>query len=86
MMKSAGTQYWSPNTNATNSSGFSGLPGGFRGNDGAYYYVGFYGYWWSSTQNSSTVAWYRDLSCNGGNVYRNYYGKSFGFTVRCVRD
>ena len=87
MMKSAGTQYWlSPNTNATNSSGFSGLPGGTRFNDGSYYNIGGNGHWWSSTQNSTTGAWNRNLPYSNGGVLRNDYNKRLGFSVRCVRD
>jgi uncharacterized protein (TIGR02145 family) len=50
-MKSVGTAYWnSPNTGATNESGFTGLPGGYRSNGGQFFDVGGRGYWWSSTQ------------------------------------
>ena len=76
----------SPNTGANNSSGFTGLPGGFRYYDGTYFYVGYYGYWWSRTENGSDDAWYRELYYNVSNVYRSLYFKRSGFSVRCVRD
>jgi uncharacterized protein (TIGR02145 family) len=86
-MKEAGTAHWAnPNTGATNESGFTGLPGGFRSNYGGFYYVGKYGNWWSSTEYSSTYAWGRDLFYNLGNVYHNYSNKEYGFSVRCLRD
>jgi uncharacterized protein (TIGR02145 family) len=90
-MKSMGTQYWqSPNTNATNESGFSGLPGGFRpnsGNSGTFLTIGDYGYWWSSTELVTSNAWYRFLGYNGGGVARSYnYDEADGFSVRCLRD
>ena len=86
-MKSTGTQYWSsPNTDATNESGFSGLPGGYRYNDGPFYYIGFYGYWWSSTESSTYDAWLRHLRYLNGDVYRLYPNKKDGFSVRCLRD
>lgn len=89
-MKSTGTQYWqSPNTNATNESGFNGLPGGRRDNSGsfdAYEGVGIKGYWWSSTEDDTNYAWYRYLYCSNGNVSRNYASKESGFSVRCLRD
>jgi uncharacterized protein (TIGR02145 family) len=86
-MKSTGTQYWlSPNTDATNSSGFSGLPGGYRGGSGAFGDIGNFGGWWSSTENDADDAWYRGLGYSYGDVYRNNTIKSFGFSVRCVRD
>jgi len=49
----------SPNTGATNTSGFSALPGGYR-NSGDYFYAGW-GLWWSSTEFSSSSAWLRIL-------------------------
>jgi uncharacterized protein (TIGR02145 family) len=87
-MKEAGTAHWySPNTGATNSSGFTALPGGDRnGNYGNFLSVGSYGYWWSSTAHSTTNAWYRFLSYYYSDVYRYRYNKGFGFSVRCMRD
>jgi uncharacterized protein (TIGR02145 family) len=86
-MKTAGTTNWStPNTGATNSSGFAGLPGGCRGFDGSFFSIGASGNWWSSTESSTTNAWYRNLYYGGSNVDRDYYTKRLGFSVRCVRD
>ena len=86
-MKSTGTQYWiSPNTGTTNSSGWSGLPGGYRGLNGPFYLVGSNGYWWSSTENNTDDAWLRALNYTFGGVYRNDNDKTYGFSVRCVRD
>jgi len=83
----AGTGLWySPNQDATNSSGFNGLPGGGRDGNGTYYYVGGYGYWWSSTEYSSTLAWYRLLSYGSGSSGRSNNAKTYGFSVRCLRD
>jgi uncharacterized protein (TIGR02145 family) len=83
----AGTGLWEdPNFGATNSSGFSGLPGGFRNYDGTFKSLGLVGYWWSSTQDSSTNAGGRGLHNNNAYVYRANYGKGAGFSVRCVRD
>jgi uncharacterized protein (TIGR02145 family) len=85
-MKETGTMHWnSPNTGATNSSGFSGLPGG-NYIEGSYYNLGSRGYLWSSTQYSSTYAWYRRMYYDNGDMYRYYYYKSSGFNVRCLRD
>jgi uncharacterized protein (TIGR02145 family) len=86
-MKSTGTQYWnSPNKGATNESGFSGLPGGFRYDDGGFFYIGSYGYWWGSSEGITGSAWYRNLYFDGSDVYRYYYVKDYGFSVRCLRD
>jgi len=85
--KMKATSGWnSPNTGATNESGFTALPGGYRGYDGTYGDVGSYGHWWSSTVDGLTSAWYRILHYNGSNVNRLLNDKQFGFSVRCVRD
>jgi uncharacterized protein (TIGR02145 family) len=86
-MKSTGTQYWqSPNAAADNSSGFSGLPGGTRNFDGTFGIIGLIGYWWSSTENPTPTAWSRTLVYNFGLVSMNFYEKTNGFSVRCLRD
>jgi clan AA aspartic protease (TIGR02281 family) len=87
-MKSPGTQYWqSPNSDATNESGFSGLPGGGRENGGEFYSGDKYGCWWSSTEYSTSFyAWGRDLHYNGDVVGRYALYKEAGFSVRCLRN
>ena len=85
-MKEVGTTSWnSPNTDATNTSLFSALPGGYCDDFGNYYFVGFTGYWWSSTGNNTGDAWFRLLYDSAGDVSRNY-GKNYGLSVRCLRD
>ncbi|MDD3945408.1 MAG: FISUMP domain-containing protein [Bacteroidales bacterium] len=86
-MKEAGTAHWNdPNTEATNSSGFTALPGGTRVYNGILYGIGNYGFWWSSTEYNTNTAWYRLLSYDNSNVNGNYNNKEGGFSVRCVRD
>ncbi len=86
-MKSTGTQYWlSPNQDATNESGFSGLPGGGRDYVGSFDDVGYFGYWWSSTEGATSSAWYRYLNYDSGNVDSYTNVKTIGFSVRCLRD
>jgi uncharacterized protein (TIGR02145 family) len=76
----------SPNSGATNSSGFTAPPGGHRGGDSNYSDVSFSGYWWSSSVSSGPHAWSRYLSCNYGNVFRYDYNRHNGFSVRCIKD
>jgi uncharacterized protein (TIGR02145 family) len=81
------TSGWnSPNTGATNSSGFAGLPGGYRLNDGAFFNVGGVGIWWSSTESNTSNAWYHSLYNFYSGVEINVFTKSLGYSVRCVRD
>jgi uncharacterized protein (TIGR02145 family) len=82
------TGWQSPNTGATNESGFSGLPGGYRYDIGIFndVGVGYYGYWWSSSQSSASNAWNRDLAYNGGVADRGVAGRRAGLSVRCLRD
>jgi uncharacterized protein (TIGR02145 family) len=86
-LKEAGTTHWSsPNTGATNESGFTALPGGYRYGVGNFYDMGDYAYFWSSTEYGSYYAWYRSLSFNNSRVYRYRTNKQGGFSLRCVRD
>jgi len=87
-MKEAGTIHWnSPNIGATNESGFSALPGGYR-NYGGYGDVGSHAYFWSSTDYDSYSASSRslNLSYSSPNVFRDNYSRQIGHSVRCVRD
>jgi len=80
------TKGWDNNGNGTNESGFTGLPGGRRNANGSFSDLGGHGYWWSSTEDSSTSAWYRYMGSGNGHVFRHNYGKASGFSVRCLRD
>ncbi|MFA7010235.1 MAG: FISUMP domain-containing protein [Bacilli bacterium] len=86
-LKHPGTEYWaSPNTGATNSSGFTALPGGLLYNGTFQSRLGE-SHWWSSTQNYDQVAaWWRYLSCSESKVYRSPMLKEHGLSVRCVKD
>lgn len=84
-MKSPGTQYWqSPNQDATNESGFSGLPGGWASAFGGF---GQLGTWWSSTEsNAGFSAWQRLLGYGVGSVTRSGGIETGGSSVRCLKD
>lgn len=86
-MRLTGTTYWtSPNSGATNESGFTALPGGLRYTDGTGGVVNTYAFFWSATVNDINTAWYRDMSYSYSYVYRWYVGKSMGASVRCLKD
>ena len=81
-MKESGTRNWvSPNTAASNESGFSALPGGPIGSD----LYGYDGFWWSSTLGNA-AAWYRGLNYGTGSISRNNIPMRAGFCVRCLKD
>jgi uncharacterized protein (TIGR02145 family) len=78
--------YNGQNGNGTNESGFSGLPGGYRGDNGTYFAIGNYGGWWSSTEYSAMFAWYRYLFYGDGYSGRGNNYEPLGLSVRCLRD
>jgi uncharacterized protein (TIGR02145 family) len=85
-LKETGLAHWvSPNTLATNETGFTALPGGIRSSLGTFNSLGQYGYWWSSTLSYGTIA-YRYIAWNTGNLYGNSTIEKYGFSVRCLRD
>ena len=68
-----------------NSSGFSGLPGCYRNDNGGIFGVGK-GFWWSSTELDSETADARSLSYETSWVYRPYSLKTMGYSVRLIKD
>jgi uncharacterized protein (TIGR02145 family) len=86
-MKEAGTTHWPrPNTGATNSSGFTGLPAGYRDDNGAFVSIGVNGFWWSSTEGFTYFAWNRYPDTLYGLVGRDFGYKSYGMSIRCLAD
>ncbi|MDD4110697.1 MAG: fibrobacter succinogenes major paralogous domain-containing protein [Clostridia bacterium] len=87
-LKETGTTHWaSPNTGATNETGFTALPGGLRGSNGCFFnFIGYYGYWWSASEDGTYFAWCRGMDYYDSDVFRIFFDKEVGFSVRCVRD
>jgi uncharacterized protein (TIGR02145 family) len=87
-MKETGTNYWLfPNKEATNSSGFTGLPGGQRWwSNGTFSYINSQGGWWSSSDANNTFAFIRYLTYDNGNTGSYVDYKLDGFSVRCLKD
>ncbi len=85
-LKEAGTAHWlSPNTGATNETGFTALPGGNRGDVD---FLGIYngGNLWSSTDYVGGSSWNRYFNASNSNVHTQFSGKENGFSVRCLKD
>ena len=90
-MKEAGLEHWkTPNTQASNESGFNALPGGYRSYTGTFNLIRINGYWWSSSEKSwygsANTVIYRNLKYDGQDVYRHVAEKANGFSVRCVKN
>ena len=86
-MKETGTGHWtSPNTGATNSSGFTALYAGFRGKTGFIPLSNGTALFWSSTAFDEKDGWTRYLLFNNEAIGRNNGGKYHGFSVRCLKD
>jgi uncharacterized protein (TIGR02145 family) len=86
-MKEAGTAHWSsPNTGATNSSGYTGLPGGCRYYSGNFTYLTSLAPFWSSSQIYTSYAWHRYLYYDNESVTRHEYNKLDGLAIRCLHD
>jgi len=86
-LKETGIMHWTtPNTDATNESNFTALPGGARDISSTFSFLWDGGNWWSSTGFSSTTAWSRYLGYNYAGVSRYLSNKPYGFSVRCVKD
>ncbi len=86
-LKEIGATHWyTSNEGVTNETGFTALPGGYRYDYGSFYNIGYYGYWWSATETSTSNAWHRNMYYSYSSVYRGSHNKAVGFSVRCVRD
>lgn len=78
--------WMSPNTGATNETGFKALPGGCRGNLGSFMGKGLRGHWWSSTKYDKTNIWDYTMGYSYSDVTGSSDHKKSGLSVRCVKD
>jgi uncharacterized protein (TIGR02145 family) len=90
-LKETGILHWvSPNTGATNLSGFTALPGGSRydGSAGFFTDEGKAGIYWTSTEYPSrpTASYIRIMEFDSCSIFRGVYHKTAGFSVRCIKD
>ena len=84
-MKEAGTSHWlTPNKGATNSTGFSGLPGGERNNKGVFVNMTRVGFWWSYTMYGFEYSYHRQLQYDHSSAYRDIRFSQNGMSVRCI--
>lgn len=86
-----GTGLWyEPNTEADNSSGFTGIPSAGRGPEGGFGGLSTNGWWWTSSaydpHGANVDAWFRGLVHNHQSVFTNALSKNSGYAVRCIKD
>jgi uncharacterized protein (TIGR02145 family) len=86
-LKDISTTYWtSPNSGATNETGITILPAGYRNQSGAFSYLGDRAYFWTNSQYSSSYGWNIYLYYNSSSVAQDGFDKKYGYSVRCVKD
>jgi uncharacterized protein (TIGR02145 family) len=94
-MKETGNMHWlAPNTGATNESGFNAIPGGYRfTNDsthhpigGTFHSLGSNAFWWSATESYQIYSWSGFVHVRFADIIRDFTHKTYGFSVRCVKD
>lgn len=89
-LKEAGISHWVyydyyQDTRATNETGFTALPGGFRNIQSTFYSLGSSGYWWSATESQTDRAWARSLYSSSPGIWRINDDIRSGFSVRCIK-
>ncbi|MCX6244356.1 MAG: fibrobacter succinogenes major paralogous domain-containing protein [Bacteroidetes bacterium] len=92
-LKARDTTYWKPNgpfgwhanEGATNESGFTALPGGYRW-QGGFFYKNYYGYWWTRTEYDTDRAYERSMGYDDGGTGRYENPKNYGDAVRCIKN
>jgi uncharacterized protein (TIGR02145 family) len=86
-LKEAGIIHWdAPNTGATNSSGFTALPGGYANSTPVYSFINQNGFFWTASSYSVTMAWRRRLDYNSQAIDRNYLQKGYYASIRLIKD
>jgi uncharacterized protein (TIGR02145 family) len=85
--KMKSTTGWNSGGNGTNASGYNAHPGGYRDyNVGSFNGLSIYAIFWSSSEYNTNFAWGRSLYYTLANVARYYHYKTFGLSVRCLKD
>jgi len=84
-LKESGTTHWNnPNESATNIAGFTALPGGWRGGNGNFFYLGNLGIWWTSTWDS--LAKFFQTDSNNDDIYGSNSIGTVGYSIRCIKN
>lgn len=85
-MKSLSNLWLKPNLGAKNSSGFSAIPNGTRGESGVFGYISQYASWWSSSKYTDSSSWFYYISSHDSGITEFYNPNKQAHAVRCVKD
>jgi len=87
MLKEPGNAHWvTPNIGATNSSGFTALPGGYRSYDGIFFVKGNSGYFWTSTAVNEPYSYRLGLFSGSEIIESHFSSKTEGYSIRCIKN
>lgn len=85
-LKESGITNWqNPNEGATNESGFTGLPGGYR-SGGSFMFLGYVGEWWTSTAYDANYSFRGTIYYNANNIAQSEIFKQTGASIRCIKN
>lgn len=86
-LKETGITHWKkPNKFASNESGFSAIPHGYRSINGIVNFENKIGFWWTSTENAELNSWSFRIDYDKNSVTRQISNKDVGISVRCIKD
>lgn len=85
-LKAVSPLWEQPNADATDISGFAGLPGGNRSDMGSFINLGTDGFFWSATEQQAISAWEWHLHHDWGGIDHGGVLKEAGLSCRCVYD
>lgn len=86
-LKNGSTDFWlDPNTDGTNSSGFSGLPAGLRNADGSFNGLSEQAAWWLGTTAAEVGLQQRQLTFDSGELLHGEASWAEGASIRCIKD
>jgi len=88
-LKETGNTHWLiENKDATNGTGFTARPGGYRVPNTGFQQKGYYGYWWSSTSDPNNIdrVYGREMNAQSRDGSEVVYNRNYGMSVRCLKN
>jgi len=86
-LKEAGTLHWGRSNRATNSSGFTAVPGGVRYlSDGTFAFISYVGGYWANSEINPIIILFYSLDPDFNSIGKNFDSKATGRSIRCIKD